>query len=57
MILMENGEVESEDDQDDLEDTGDHGPIFDEEGEFLTTHAKATSSCQENHRRKTFSDL
>lgn len=40
MILMENGEVESEDDQDDLEDTGDHGPIFDEEGEFLTTHAK-----------------
>ena len=35
MILMENGEVESEDDQDDLEDTGDHGPIFDEEGEFF----------------------
>ena len=33
MILMENGEVESEDDQDDLEDKGDLGPIFDEEGE------------------------
>ena len=30
---MENGKVESEDDQDDLEDKGDHGPIFDEEEE------------------------
>ena len=33
MILLENGEVESEDDQDDLEDKDDHSPIFDEEGE------------------------
>ena len=33
MILLENGEVESEDNQDDLEDKDNHGPIFDEEGE------------------------
>lgn len=33
MILLENGEVESEDDKDDMEDKEDHGPIFDEEEE------------------------
>ena len=31
MILLENGEIESEDDKDDMEDKEDRGPIFDEE--------------------------
>ena len=47
MILMEIGEVESENDQDDLEDKGDHCPIFYEEGT-----PRATSSCQESHGTK-----
>ncbi|XP_013624627.1 PREDICTED: uncharacterized protein LOC106330753 [Brassica oleracea var. oleracea] len=33
MILFETGEVESEEDHDDLEDEDDHSPIFNEEGE------------------------